>query len=597
MKRFRARLRKYYIPYGSNYEESKYDYIRLHLGTNSAGLALLFFVCLIIAFKTDVLKWSYLKGINDDLSFFIGMFSIIIGVGFYNFWRLGEKSVYVIHLANIKYMPEGVNRIFNYEGISFGVSSKIKLGENVIEMPSIIRQVLCIGIFLNLALITLSNIGFDKLKKYPSEVLQAKSDYCPDKEDIINAPPKEGCELIIRAYKLGYAKDLGICEPKEIDPEKLEVCQKRRKDEPYFHYMSRLLLGSVENKVEYFENNRVKKIEDKFKLQLKELETLKDYRRYAISAAPRASHHIWTNLPYPENKFIEQYRKYFKPSFCIEQFQNQTNTVKLDKDDVRRDSKMLEHVYGHILFNPKNRNTVAFCKEYTIHWNSSSNTCEKLKKNPEAVLQEAHVLSEVELVLKRHDIANSILSLDEEIDKIEGGKKKVENTKSKKNKIVKGKIAKDKQQIRKKNELVSFQCFMQAKKAGYKRSKVRLNNTNFLVGTRYIKKIESEGDAQISMYKEFSKLLENRFHYSKLTSRSDINVGLEIGNMYSDQDLLEDPSYLFARLEKLKNVDIFLGNKWIFERDDLLEVYPYHVHLKNYIKSFRSEYSQNHGRL
>lgn len=597
MKRFRARIKSYIEAYSSNNEESKYDFMRLHLGTNSAGLVLVFFVCIIISYNADVLKLSYLKGINDDLSFFIGMFSIIIGVGFYNFWKLGGKSVYVIHLTNIKYMPKAVNKIFNYKGISFGVSSEIKLKENVTEMPSIIRLVLCISIFLNLALITLGNIGFDKLKRFPSEILQEKSDYCPDEEDIINAPPKEGCELIVRAYKLGYAKDLGVCEPKEIDPEKLEVCQKRRKDEPYFHYMSRLLIGSIENKVEYFKNNRVKKIEDKFKLQLKELETLKDYRRYAISAAPRASHHIWTNLPYPENIFIEQYRKYFKPSFCIEQFQNQTNTVRLKKDDKRKDSKMLEHVYGQVLFSPKIRNTVAFCKEYTIHWNSEPNTCERLKKNPEAVLQEENVLSEVELVLKRHDIANAILSLDEDTKRIEGISNKVENRKSNKNKIVKGKIAKDKQQIRKKNELVSFQCFMQSKKAGNKQSKVRLNDTRFLVRTRFFKKIEAEGDAQISMYKEFSKLLENRFHYSKLTSRSDINLGLEIGNVFSDQGSLEEPSYLFTRLERLKNVDIFLGNKWIFERDDLLEVYPYHVHLKNYIRSFRSEYSQSRGRL
>jgi len=597
MKRFRARIKNNYEAYGSDNDESKYDFIRLHLGTNSASLVLIFFICMIVSFKADVLKLSYLKGVNDDLSFFMGMFSILIGVGFYKFWNLGEKSVYVLHLTKTKFMPEGVNGIFNYKGISFGVSNNIKLKEKVVEIPSILRQVLCVGIFLNLALITLGNIGFDKLKKFPSEVLETKSNYCPSKEDSINAPPKAGCELIIRAFKLGYAKDLGVCEPKEIAPEKMEVCQKRREDEPYLHYMSRLLIGSVKDKVEYFKDNRAKKIEDKFKLQLEELEILKDYQRYAISAAPRASHHIWTNLPYPENIIIEQYRKYFKPSFCIEQFQNQTNTVRLEKDDKRKDSKMLEHVYGQILFNPKNRNTVAFCKEYKIHWDSQPNTCERLKKSPKAVLQEANVLSEVELVLKRHDIANAILNLDEEIKKIEGGSNIAKTSKTNKNKIVKGKIAKDKQQIRKKNELVSFQCFMKAKKAGNRQSKVKINDTSFLVRTRYFPKIESESDAQISMYKEFSKLLENRFHYSKLTSRSDINIGLELGNEYGDQNILNEPSYLFARLEKLKNVDIFLGNKWIIEREDLLDVYPYHVHLKNYIKSFRTEYSQSRGRL
>lgn len=588
---------------------SKLDFIRLHVGTNSAGLALAFFVCIIITFEAGVLNWSYLKEVNDGLSFFIGMLSIIIGLGFYNFWNLGEKSVYVLHLANIKFMPEGVDGVFNYKGFCFGVSKKVKLKVNVTEAPSVLRQVLSVGIFLSVMLVTLGNAGFDKIKKIPSEIVETESNFCPDKEDSIDAPPKAGCELIVKAFKLGYAKDLGVCEPEEIAPEKLEVCQDRRADEPYFHYMSRLLIVSVEDKVKYFNEDRAKKIEDKFRLQLKELEVLKDYQRYAISAAPRASHHIWTNLPYPENTFVENYRKFFKPSFCIEQFQNQTNTVRLDDDDERRNSKILDHVYGQLLFNPKNKNTVAFCKEYKIHWGSQTDTCERFKTNPKAVLQESKVLDEVELVLKRHDIANAILSLEEEVNKIENRPASTEKdalsksvkvekpSKNKKSKIVKGKIAKDKQQIRKKNQLVSFQCFMQEKKSRSKRSKVELNGTDFLVRTRYFSEVEGDGNTQISMYREFSKILENRFHYSKLTSRSDIDIGIEVASGPGDKELLVDPSYLLTRLEKLKNVDIFLDNRWVLERDDLLDVYPYHVHLKNYIKSFRAEYGQSRGRL
>ena len=43
--------------------------------------------------------------------------------------------------------------------------------------------------------------------------------------------------------------------------------------------------------------------------------------------------------------------------------------------------------------------------------------------------------------------------------------------------------------------------------------------------------------------------------------------------------------------------DIFLGNNWILEREDLLGVYPYHVHLQNYVDSFRAEYHESRGRL
>jgi hypothetical protein len=266
----------------------------------------------------------------------------------------------------------------------------------------------------------------------------------------------------------------------------------------------------------------------------------------------------------------------------------------------------LEHVYGQLLFNPKSRVSVGFCKEYKIHWNSESNICERLANKPKAVLQEEGVLSEVELVLRRHDIANVILNLDEKIQNIKNDPLITESASSEKkpgkkpkNKIVLSKIAKDKQQIRGKNELVSFQCFMQVKAhdSGNVENNLKLKDTSFLVRTRYFPLVEGKGESQISMYREFSKLLENRFHYSQLTSRSDINIATESGAVSDNTGLLEEPTYLFSRLEMLDNVDIFLGNNWVLEREDLLGVYPYHVHLQNYVKSFRAEYRESRGRL
>jgi len=611
-------MKKFYVRIKSNFEkklirfrESNYDFLHLNLGTNSIGLILIFLVCFVISLRADVLNWNYLKGINHDLSFFIGLFSTIFGIGFYYFWRLGEKSVYTIHFVKTKFMPKGANVIFIYKDFSFGISSQIKTVSR--ELSTIVRQVFCVGIVLNLALITLDNGRFIKLKKFPSEILESKSGYCPVKDESMeNAPPKEGCELIIRAYKLGYAKNLGICEPEKIDPGKMKICEKRREGEPYFYHMARLLVSSIEKKMDFFHDNKVQQIKDIFDLQLQKLEVLKDYRAYAISASPRASHHIWTNLPYPENDFVYKFREVLRPNYCIEQFQNLPNTVLVEKDDERRDSKFLEHVYGQLLFNPKSRISVGVCKEYKIHWNSEPNICERLAKNPEAVLKEEKVLSEVELVLKRHDIANVILSLDEEIQKIEKSKNdpntaqidvteatRGNQAKESKNKIVVSKIAKDKEQIRKKNELVSFQCFMRTNGSNNinVEHNVKLKDTDFLVRTRFFPKIENNGESQISMYREFSRVMEDRFHYSQLTSRSDINLKGEMGDLHVDKKLLEEPTYLFSRLEMLQNVDIFLGNNWILEREDLLGVYPYHVHLQNYVDSFRAVYHESRGRL
>lgn len=616
MKRLYTRIKSFLKMRKIKFSESDFDFIRLHLGTNSILVSLILFICIVTSFRSDVLNLNYLKGIDHDLCFFIGLFSTIFGVSLYRYWKLGEKSVYTIHFTKTKYLPKGVYVIFGYEFFSFGISSQIETKSA--ELSSAVRGFFCICIFLNLALITLDNRAFDKLIYFPSEVLESKSGYCPDKEEVIeNAPPKAGCELIIRAYKLGYAKNLGVCEPQKMDPNKMKVCQKRREDEPYFHHMFRLLLSSIKSKIAFFDNNNVNNIARKFDLQLQKLEVLKDYQLYAISASPRASHHIWTNLPYPENVFVQKYREIFRPNYCIERFQNQTNTVSLEADDERKNSKLLEHVYGQLLFNPKSSITVGFCKEYKIHWNSDTNICEELVGNPKTVLQEEGVLSEVELVLKRHDIANVILSLDEEIHNFQNKQVNTRSDESKekeirvnkstyrrsankpKNRIVKNKIAKDKQEIRRKNELVSFQCFMQEIESGGRNSEdnLKLMDTNFLVRTRYFPVVEGDGESQISMYRAFSKLLEDRFYYSQLTSRSDFIVKGESRDAPGGKGLLEEPTYLFSRLEMLKNVDIFLGNNWVLERDDLMGIYPYHVHLQNYVDSFRAEYHKSRGRL
>jgi hypothetical protein len=44
-------------------------------------------------------------------------------------------------------------------------------------------------------------------------------------------------------------------------------------------------------------------------------------------------------------------------------------------------------------------------------------------------------------------------------------------------------------------------------------------------------------------------------------------------------------------------VDIFLEPDWLSRRTDLLEVYPYHLHLKNYVRLFRKQYLLARGRL
>ncbi|MDH5324363.1 MAG: hypothetical protein OEZ68_04290 [Gammaproteobacteria bacterium] len=545
---------------------------------------------------------------SDSLSFFLGLFSIIFGVGFFNFWRLGEKSVYVFHLEPKNQLAFGVNVLYEYKRLAFGISRRLEI--TATELPIVLRRLFCVLVVFNISLLTLDNVGFEKLKKLPSKISLSEVEYCSSTVQKLEAvQPKEGCELILRAYKLGYAKSLGQCEPKKPDPAKMRACEKRREDEPYLHYMTRLLSTSVQSKIENFTEDKVREVETKFKLQLDKLEELKDYQSYAIKASPRASHHIWTNLPYPGNAFVQKFRELLRPNYCVKRFQNQTNTIALAPDDERNSSRLFEHVYGQLLFNPKSDITVGFCKEYQIHWNSAPDTCQKLVANPVATLEQENVMEQLGLVLKRHDVTNAILNLEEQLQKLsrsseqeQPGNDRSQNSadaqsgQRTKGKIIKNKIARGKQQIRSKNEIVSFQCFMQNSEfpATTATERFKMHGSEFEVRTRSFSLPKTKGDSQIAMYNELTKVLENRFHYSQLISRSDIDIA---GSGVRDADQLNQPLYLLARLEILKNADIFLGNSWVLDREDLLDVYPYHVHLQNYVKSFREQYQQGHGRL
>ena len=585
--------------------------IRFDLGSNSIILSVIFTIISFVSFKYDFLQWSYIKGLGNELSFFLCLFSVIFGLAFYYFWNLGQKSLYTIHLATHKLIPSGVYVIFSYKKYSFGLSTKTKTISS--EFPKFIRAFLCIGIFFNLALITLDNSKFIKLEELPEKLAQNDSDFCETKnEETFETSIPEGCELIMRAYKLGYAKDLGECEPKKIDKKQLKVCLKRRNDEPFLHYAFRQIVTTVDKKTAFFEQQKWLNIKKKFDLQLQKLDLLRKYQAYAISAAPRASNHIWTNLPYPNNYFVEKYREIFRPNACVEEFQNQTNTVYLSKGDKNKDSKLLEHIYGQLLFNPKNKITVGFCKEYKIHWNAPQDICDKLATNPLSVLSQEDILPEIKLLIERHKLTNEILNMDDEIRKLEKNEttdnivdtkrlkiNNVDDHDKTKAKIVKTKIAKSKQDLRKVNEVISFQCLIQDEKSRSKVAKktFSIEENKFTVKTKYFKKLAGKGETEVALYNELSRLLESNFHYSRLSSRSEISTKSSSDEVEENKQLLNKPLYLLSRLEILKNVDIFLGNDWVLDRDDLLEVYPYHVHLQNYVKSFRKIYMENHGRL
>ena len=98
----------------------------------------------------------------------------------------------------------------------------------------------------------------------------------------------------------------------------------------------------------------------------------------------------------------------------------------------------------------------------------------------------------------------------------------------------------------------------------------------------------------VDRYAAVSSLLVRGFHYGALLSEA----GLERGATEPGVEAaFNGPDFLFSRLYGLASLDIYLEPGWLAGRPDLLQVYPYELHLRNYVKVFRRQYLQNRGRL
>jgi hypothetical protein len=97
----------------------------------------------------------------------------------------------------------------------------------------------------------------------------------------------------------------------------------------------------------------------------------------------------------------------------------------------------------------------------------------------------------------------------------------------------------------------------------------------------------------IDRYDAVARLLVNGFHYGNFSSEA----GLEQAAGAGLESAFADSDFLLARTYELESIDIYLDPGWIANRQDLLDVYPYERHLKNYVEVFRRQYRRERGRL
>jgi hypothetical protein len=345
----------------------------LSLGAKTLVTLALFGGALFAAWSQGRLRSDYLAQLDPWAMFTIAAFAVLVASALAGYLGLDGPSKYWVG-------PRSSHR-----------------QSRQLEVPPVLRRCVYIATFALFGLATLDNRAVSMLLEFPGELAQSSSEYCPEEEPPDpDDPSKLGCELVLRAVQLGYSTELGECgEDKEEAPE--QICDLRQADEPYLHYSWRLLASNASKMADSSSGSALAAEVEDLKNRWERMGALLGAQVDPIVGAPRASHHLFTNLPAPPATALAG-----RPGMnCLARFATMPHLLP-PADDDKAASRALEHVLGQLLFNPAHKPIVALCSDFAVHWGAPPDTCARLAADAPGVLAELDALEPVrELVLRR----------------------------------------------------------------------------------------------------------------------------------------------------------------------------------------------------
>jgi hypothetical protein len=491
--------------------------------------------------------------------FFAGCFGVVVGTLMFRFLQLGVRSRQYFRLSRDSAVWESEAHFVGGDWL------RVTVGDNhgeAFDLGAHSQRVLCVTLCLLVGLASLDARALGLVRRFRQGVTGVSSSYCPELEveppkDDPNAP---GCELIKRAYALGYSKDLGECAVTRTRAAAAAVCTLRQRDEPFAHYAWRLLSGFWARLRSYTGPEYFRGLRRDFGARVARLDTIRGAQRQVLSSAPHASHHVFTNLPDPGTGA-------FREESCVDRYRFVPH-----RPDPRprpgRASQVFEQVLAQLLFETRYEPPAGYCREYVVHWGAPEDACHRLAENPEAFLRGSGALSQVRAVLDRWRLGRELEGL--------------------------GKGSS--QRALEPSQFVSFQCYVERPGVAAPErfsGPFKLDDQQFVAEELKLAPSPADAALYLDRYDAVASLLVRGFHYGALLSEAGIEPGVAEGlePSFSAKD------FLLTRLYGLENVDIFLEPGWISAREDLLEIYPYQLHLKNYVRVFRSQYTRERGRL
>ncbi|MEO1336349.1 MAG: hypothetical protein AAFV29_11930, partial [Myxococcota bacterium] len=321
----------------------------------------------------------------------------------------------------------------------------------------------------------------------------------------------------------------------------------------------------------------VRSARDKLDAQWDHLADLFRSQHDPIARTPRASHHLFTNLPDPRADLFKKVVDTLDASACDQRTVRMPPLAETEGHP-HPPSLVVEHALGQLLFNPGYPTVVASCREHIIHWNAPTDACQQMVDRPAEFLASMGALDEVQTVVDRHRRASLLVRLARDM----------------------GQPAPPPPP--RLSRVVSFQCLMVATEGAVDIKPPRrvqdhgayVDGHRFSVRAMTVAPFGAEVRDQVQQYRQLAQLLAPGFAYGRLQSEQSL---VESDAEAAAALQFATPSDLLTKLELMHEADIFLGHSWIDDRPDLLAVYPYHVHLKNFVEAFRRHYQHARSRL
>jgi hypothetical protein len=500
-----------------------------------------------------------LATLSASEAFWAGLFAFLGGSLIHRYWRL--------HLPSATYFRWSEDAAWADESHFVGTDErKIVIGENEGEAWDFsprTQYALWIALAFWIGLLTLDSRAVDLLASIPKRIEAPGSEYCKEDKPVaaVEIARDPGCILIQRAFELGYAKSLGPCEAK-LEEKKRGPCNLRRLDESFVDYARRKLEDAWSAIRRETSPKRIEEAKRSFATRTEHLSELYDASDFTISGDPRSSHHVFTNLPDPNPWIASSVRQ----QSCAERYRRLPHLPDTP-------SRAFEHVMAQLLFETRYARMAGDCREYTIHWDAPVDACDRLVREPEAFLSDQGALSDVEGVLHRYRVTQTL----QNVSDVAGGMSSLAS--------ILGSVPPQR--------FVSFQCWIEEERAEVATSSRALSLEEWSFAASEVR-VPIRSASSVERHHHIASMFVPTFHYGKLLS--DASPGELLGTGVDAKFFAGRDGFL-SRLAYLNDVDLLLGHAWIEERSDLLEVYPWHVHLENYVELFRVRYRAERGRL